>query len=118
MNKTEFERAGFSWTTTKVFPGPHSRFSDDLLEATMLHAKAVPVHYTAGWEEACSHGYKGPLLCDIGVPFPDDTGGHNRSLKGGDKGWAFNCQANKRINNFWIPKLTTSQEGFVDKNLE
>lgn len=109
MNKTELEAAGFSWNT-KIFPGPYSRYANDLEEATMLHAKAVAPHYTSGWEKACRQGYKGMLFCDIGNPLPDnvtvDTVVDNKAdLKGDESGWAYNCHINKRVEEYWVPRL-------------
>jgi hypothetical protein len=104
MNKEEFEAAGYDWGRTKAFPDPNSRFGDELEEATMLHTKAVARQDTVGWEEACMDNYKGHFMCRIGVPFPDNYDEKEHGT-GDEKGWAYNCYPNKKIDDYWAPLL-------------
>lgn len=104
MSISEFTSAGYDWHKTRAFPDPNSRFSDEANEATMLHTKAVARQDTVGWEEACMDKYRGGLMCRIGVPFPDNY--HEKTHGTGDeKGWAYNCYPNKKIDEYWALRL-------------
>ena len=105
MNRTEFEKAGFNWIRTRPFPDPLSRFSDEVNEATMLHAKAIARQDTAGWMNICSvERYGKGATCRIGVPYPEDYDEQRDGL-GNKNGWAYNCYVNKKTENHWVPLL-------------
>ena len=104
LSQSEFEAAGYDWHHTRAFPDPNSRFGDELNEATMLHTKAVARQDTVGWLEACMDKYTGGFMCRIGVPFPDNYD-EKKHGTGDDKGWAYNCYPNKKIEEFWAPNL-------------
>ena len=104
MSRPEFEKAGYNWLQTKMQPDPHSRFSNEQEEATMLHTKAVARQDTAGWDLACKEGNSKKAMCRIGTPFPDS---HNESIHGtrDANGWIYNCYINKKTEQFWAPLL-------------
>jgi hypothetical protein len=105
MNKTEFEKAGYSWTYTRIAPDPKSRFSDEVNEATMLHAKAIARQDTAGWNVICKvERYGKGSTCRIGVPYPEN---YTEKVDGpGNKdGFAYNCYVNKKTETHWVPLL-------------
>jgi hypothetical protein len=103
LSMSEFVKAGYS-TSTRIFPDPHSRFGDELNEATMLHTKAMATPDTLGWQQACKDGYKGYLTCRIGEPFPENYDSKKHGTAD-DKGWAYNCYPNKKTENHWVPLL-------------
>ena len=105
LSESEFAQAGYDIKKTRAFPDPLSRFGDELEEAAMLHTKAVARQDTVGWLEACMDKYKGSLMCRIGVPFPDDYDEAKHGT-GDEKGWAYNCYPNKKVDNYWAPLLS------------
>ena len=70
----------------------------------MLHTKAVARQDTVAWQQACMDKYKGGFMCRIGVPFPDNYDEKVHGT-GDDKGWAYNCYPNKKIDDYWAPRL-------------
>jgi hypothetical protein len=97
-----------------MFPDPHSRFSDELNEATMLHTKAIARQDTAGWQNVCRVGSliaegKSRIVakCRIGTPFPYnyDVG---KDGQGDSNGWVYNCYINNKTEQFWVPKLESA----------
>jgi hypothetical protein len=69
----------------------------------MLHTKAVATQDTVFWEETCNSSYQGNGMCRLGTPYLDDMTGVNEEE--GDEGWKYNCYINKRIDNFFVPRL-------------
>ena len=69
----------------------------------MLHAKAVTAEDTAFWEESCRAGTDDSMTCLIGTPFRDDMNGIE--VSSGDAGWKYNCYVNRKIENYWVPRL-------------
>lgn len=113
MSRSEFEKAGYAWLKTKLSPDPNSRFSDEVNEATMLHAKSVARQDTAGWLDMCKVDFdktklgrfeKKASICRIGVPYPRDYT-VERNGEGDEKGWTFNCYVNAKTEKHWVPKL-------------
>ena len=81
-------------------PDPLSRFADEQTEVTMLHAKAIAIQDTAGWEKRCTGEMKRGT-CRIGVPYEE---GATNATKD-NKGWLYNCYVNPKIENYWVPLL-------------
>lgn len=109
LSKSEFQKAGYDWFKTAMAPDPHSRFSDEINEATMLHTKAVARQDTAGWLDICKASStptdkRKKSLCRIGVPFPNN---YNEESDGeaDEKGWNYNCYVNQRTEQYWVPRL-------------
>jgi hypothetical protein len=69
----------------------------------MLHTKAVATQDTVFWEEVCKASYQGNGMCRLGTPYLDDMTGVNEEE--GDEGWKYNCYINKRIDNYFVPRL-------------
>ena len=107
MSKSEFEKAGYNWLQTQMSPDPLSRFSNELDEATMLHAKAVARQDTSGWLLACTEGNSKKAMCRIGFPFPKDYNETKHGVRD-DKGWVYNCYVNQKTENYWAPLLQQS----------
>jgi len=104
LSQSEFAAAGYDWKKTRAFPDPNSRFGDELNEAAMLHTKAVARQDTVGWLQACMDKYKGGFMCRIGVPFPENYD-EKKHGTGDEKGWAYNCYPNKKVDSYYAPLL-------------
>ncbi len=91
----------------RLFPDPLSRFADEVHEALMLHSKAVARQDTAGWERNCHVNHTGGAFdqCRLGIPWPDGQDENNNHGHHNDDGWLYDCYVNKRIEDFWGPKL-------------
>ncbi|MGK3745967.1 MAG: hypothetical protein ACI90V_012828 [Bacillariaceae sp.] len=100
MNMQETNVAGMKFG--RVAPDPLSRFANEQTEVTMLHAKAVAIQDTAGWQTRCKGEKKGE--CRIGVPHPPDLNESSTVTKD-DQGWLYNCYPNTKIENYWIPLM-------------
>eukprot|EP00980_Cylindrotheca_fusiformis_P011585 scaffold2744_cov136-Cylindrotheca_fusiformis.AAC.2 len=132
MNQEDVEKAGLKWNGWSAFPDQLQRFGDEVTEGTdiarftiqlnselmgdshtgvgfcllsglMIHTKAVATQDTVFWEETCSASYTGSGTCRLGTPFPDDMTGVDETK--GDEGWKFNCYINKKVDNFFVPRL-------------
>jgi hypothetical protein len=90
-----------------TFPDPLSRFADEVEEALMLHSKAVARQDTAGWVKNCHTNYTGQTFdqCRLGIPWPDGEDEINHQSPHNEEGWLYDCYVNKRIDNFWGPRL-------------
>ena len=86
------------------------RFTNELEEGIMLHAKRMLPHETDNWEQICKGDGTKWDTCHVGIKGWGDEvetpheGKVNSELKNGD-GFIYNCYANKDIENKWIPKL-------------
>lgn len=91
----------------RPFPDPLSRFGDEVHEALMLHSKAVARQDTAGWERNCHMNYTHSSFdqCRLGIPWPDGEDEANHKSLHNEDGWLYDCYVNKRVDNFWGPKL-------------
>mmetsp|Transcript_56406 Transcript_56406/g.63181 ORF Transcript_56406/g.63181 Transcript_56406/m.63181 type:complete len:841 (-) Transcript_56406:1912-4434(-) len=99
MNMKETIAAGMNFW--KVAPDPLSRFADEQIEVTMLHAKAMATQDTAGWQKRCKGELKGE--CRIGVPHPDLNA--SSTVIKDNLGWLYNCYVNPKIEDYLIPLL-------------
>jgi hypothetical protein len=81
----------------------HERYSDEVNEAMMVHAKTVARQDTDDWEKSCKT--RG-LMCRIGTPLPDNmtSFGIDQGLKDAD-GWLYNCYITNKTETYWVPKL-------------
>jgi hypothetical protein len=91
----------------RTFPDPLSRFADEVEEALMLHSKAVARQDTANWERNCHKNYTGRSFdqCRLGIPWPDGEDDTHHQSPHNEEGWLYDCYINKRIDNYWGPKL-------------
>jgi hypothetical protein len=99
MTKEETKRAGMRFG--KASPDPLLRFANEMTEVTMLHAKAMAMQDTAGWEKQCKGEMEGS--CKIGVPYPDLN--TSNTVTKDEHGWLYNCYVNPKIEEFWVPLL-------------
>ena len=98
-------------------PSPSERFSDEVKEIFMLHTKTWRLTETQDWKNRCKVDYKmnkwGSDKCNVGFPFPDIESElmiTANSLTVNDKGFKYNAFKNKRIQNYWLPKLIEAME--------
>jgi hypothetical protein len=100
-NKTEYDKMSTLKWRRPMTADNNARFSDEINEGTMLHAKAMARPDTAGWEDFCRN--ESVHACRIGAPYPDGASGSNVSV---DKQyWTYNCYVNKKIEDFYVPLL-------------
>ena len=63
------------------------------------------------WEEACLASYDGGQFCRLGVPFPEDLTGVD--VEAGENGLKYNCYVNRKIDDYFVPKLEGELEEHV-----
>lgn len=111
-NRTEYEADGWAWKF-RAFPDPRQRFGNEETEALMLHAKAVAVQDTAGYQRMCSidnlklHKRR-QGLCRLGVPWPAGEWPKDPQqppMAGTPEGYAYNCYVNPQIETLLVPRL-------------
>lgn len=99
MNKRETIESGNEWHL-RLTKDPKMRFTDELNEATMLHAKAVARQDTAEWKTSCKHNAG---FCRIGTPYPPGAFEANKTED--EDGWSYNCWINEKVEDYWVPRL-------------
>ena len=63
------------------------------------------------WEEVCLASYDGGQFCRLGVPFPEDLTGVD--VDAGLDGLKFNCYVNRKIDDYFVPKLESELKEHV-----
>jgi hypothetical protein len=109
MTEEETIKAGFQWRR-RIHTDLRHRFSDELTEASMLHAKAMATQDTTGWLRRCTGNQKHGT-CRIGVPWP--PGAEEAGETKDSTGWLYNCYVNQKIENYWVPRLEESLKGLL-----
>ena len=105
-NREETVAAGYPWRV-HITVDPLSRFSNEPVEATMLHTKAIATQDTSGWLNACLGNSRRWGTCRIGNPWPEGLDG-STNVTIDEKGWEYNCFVNKKIDDFYVPLLEAS----------
>lgn len=81
------------------------RVTDELNEATMIHAKTITLGHTAGWKKRCRYDFNRKWLgCFVGIGWPDNTKSETNTYDPNNE-LAYNCFVNMKVENYWIPKL-------------
>ena len=112
-NRTEWQEQDHMKWRPRAFPDPRSRFGNEATEALMLHAKAVAIQDTAGYQRMCSIenlklAVRRQGLCRLGVPWPKNqwpTNFKKPPIAGTKDGYAYNCFVNEQIENILVPRL-------------
>jgi hypothetical protein len=100
-NHSEYDKMTtrkWHWPMTK---DDNLRFSDEINEASMLHAKAMARPDTAAWEDNCKNN--SGRICRIGNPFPE--GAEENNVTKDAEGWTYNCYVNERLEKYYVPRL-------------
>ena len=86
------------------------RFTDETNQAVMLHTKTTVPEYTTEWKTRGKEGFKPAhgQNCRVGFPWPDNN--DNSPEKATADGYGYNCFTNKKLSDFWIPKLRDAIE--------
>ena len=86
------------------------RFVDELEEGVLIHAKTTVPAETFSRETMCK--LNAPSHCLVGIPCPDDLpfsdALHKKNVFHDEKGDFCNCWMNRKVENYWLPKLTAS----------
>jgi hypothetical protein len=87
---------------------PLERYTDEVNEAVMIHAKGVLHDQTTHYKQRCSKKFGRKWLgCSVGFPWA--TGRTNKDAKLGEEhdedGVMYNCFINERVKNYWVPRL-------------
>jgi len=85
------------------------RFVDDELgEGVLIHAKTTVPAETFSREKMCKPNASSH--CMVGIPCPDDLAFsdalHQKNVFHNEKGEFCNCWMNRKVENYWLPKLT------------
>lgn len=90
------------WSRKYIEKYPSERVTDELDEAVMVHTKTLGADSTGGYKKRCRHDHdKKWQPCWVAYPYPE---GENVETHNAD-GMQYNCQINKRVDEFWIPRL-------------
>ena len=90
------------------------RYSDEINEATMLHAKTTGDGATSNWKETCAKGYVPPdrksvWKCRVGLAYPRGTKSvyseKDMPKLYTEDGYTMNCFPYEKLTDYWIPKL-------------
>ena len=108
----------YNWTRFFREDPPSERRVDELNEAMMIHTKNLDKSQTNLWESRCRYDFpKKHLGCSIGFPWADGVFQHDTNVKDHPSleqeqedydpltGWKYNCHVNRRVDDFWIPRL-------------
>lgn len=86
------------------------RITDELVEAAMIHAKAITQVHTMGWRNRCSFDSKKKRLsCYVGFGWPNSTKSETDTYDPEIK-MDYNCFVNKKVEYYWIPRLNKAVE--------
>jgi hypothetical protein len=84
---------------------PSERITDELNEATMIHAKTITRGHTAGWKKRCRYDFKRKWLgCYVGLGWPNNTKSEMNAYDPITE-LDYNCFVNPNVENYWIPRL-------------
>ncbi|KAL7438420.1 hypothetical protein ACHAXM_006310 [Skeletonema potamos] len=83
------------------------RFVDELSEGVLIHAKTTVPAETFARDKMCK--LNAPSNCLVGIPCPDDVpfndALHTKNVFKDDNGRYCNCWMNRKVENYWLPKL-------------
>ncbi len=76
-------------------------------EGVLIHAKTTVPAETYSRESLCT--LNAPSHCLVGIPCPDDLPFidelHQKNVFHDENGKFCNCWMNRKVENFWVPKL-------------
>ena len=83
------------------------RFVDEVNEGVLIHAKTTVPAETFARDKMCK--LNGSSNCLVGIPCPDDVpfndATHDKNVFKDEKGQYCNCWMNRKVENYWLPKL-------------
>lgn len=112
----QFSSIPFSYHKNLYHKG-HLHQLFEVNEATMLHTKSKVAHNTEGWQISCKVPNRSEHGCNLGFPFP--IGADPEKERFNEKGWAYNCFLNEKIETYWWQKLVEAiriRDGGVPKS--
>lgn len=87
---------------------PSERVTDETNEALMIHTKLTDEKLTHNYRKRCHFEFdKKWRGCYVGFGWPNDTevpGAHDAD------GMEYNCFANRKVENYWLPRLRQAIE--------
>jgi len=93
------------WTRSYHESSQSERITDEVNEAVMLHTKTTSTEQTSRWKMRCHHDFEKKWRgCNVGFPWPDGVE-EQGDLSHDEDGMKYNCFQNKRITDYWVPKL-------------
>jgi hypothetical protein len=96
------EKGISNWRRKYSERSPSERVTDEIDEAVMVHTKTLGADMTGGYKQRCRHDHqKKWQACWVAYPYPDDANAKAYD----EQGMEFNCQINKRVDQFWVPRL-------------
>ena len=83
------------------------RFVDEVNEGVLIHAKTTVPAETFARDKMCK--MNGPSNCLVGIPCSDDVkfndALHTKNVFKDENGKYCNCWMNRKVENYWLPKL-------------
>jgi hypothetical protein len=99
----ESQQKSKKWKRVYSERPPSERVTDEMNEATMIHTKGADEKLTDNYQNRCHFEFdKKWRGCYVGFPWPNDTeapGAHD------ENGMEYNCFINRRVENYWLPRL-------------
>lgn len=98
---------------TPYYEEQYERVTDELEEATMIHAKSLDFGQTVNWQGRCVVNSKRKRLgCYIGFPWPKNQQMEELPEAKYDptSKMEYNCFVNEKVDQNWIPRLEQALE--------
>jgi len=110
QTKAEAHKTGKDWYMHFRESKSNDKFTDEIHQAVMLHTKTTVPEYTTDWKTRCKVDFKPAhgQNCRVGFPWPQNN--KDSLVKATSDGFGYNCFTNKKLTDFWIPKLIDAIE--------
>jgi hypothetical protein len=86
---------------------PSQRNALEMTEAVMIHTKAIAPYETRDYRNQCqlnvTHNF-----CPVGYAWPGGQEVNHTGHESDENGMAYNCYANRRVDEYWAPKLRSA----------
>jgi hypothetical protein len=90
------------WKRTYAEYAPSERVTDEVHEATMIHAKAGDT--SRNYKISCRFDYEKKWKgCMVGYPWPSDNNINKATYD--ENGMDYNCFVNTKVEQYWLPRL-------------
>jgi hypothetical protein len=101
----EATKRGTTWDRRYGETRPSEITADEVSQVVMVHTKSIQKDLTAGYKTHCRLDYpKKWQGCWVAYPWPDGVESKDKDAQDED-GMQYNCYINKKVDDFWVPKL-------------
>jgi hypothetical protein len=105
----EAQQSHRPWSRRYVEQKPSERATDEENEAVMIHTKHLSAEMTDNYKNRCRFDYEKKWQgCWVAFPWPESNGSRIVKVTHNDDGMEYNCWINKKVDEFWIPRLRSA----------